>query len=139
METYDPARVVLTFKGHTFTGYAKGTFIKVRRNKELYTLQVGAAGDAARTKVNDKSGQIEITLMQSSPSNDFLTSVAKLDETGLGVGTAQLIDLNGKTLELAERAWLQKMADSEFAEEVGDRVWVLETDRLDHTVGGLNA
>ena len=137
MKTYSPDQVIVTFGAHVVTGFADGSFVKLARNEDAYSLVVGIDGEGTRAKVNNKSGQCELTLLQSSDSNDYLTSVAITDEQNNGgLQPLTVKDLSGRTLAFAEQAYIKKISDVEFAREVGNRVWVLETDSLVLNVAG---
>lgn len=136
-KNYDPNSVAVIVGGHIVSGYADGTFVNVARNEDAFTLQVGSSGEGVRSKSNNKSGQITITLLQSSQSNVFLSTLAQLDEISNGGVVPVLVkDNNGTPLYSAETAWVKKVADSEYGREAGSREWVLETDELIAFVGG---
>ena len=135
--TYDPLRVVVTFGSITVTGYGPDTFVKVARNEATFTTQVGSGGDVTRTRNQNKTGTITLTLQATSPSNDQLTAVAKLDEdSGTGIGPAQVKDLNSNTLCSGQNAWIEKWPDVERAKESGVCEWVIAVDKLNMNVGG---
>lgn len=137
VKTYDPAKVTITFAGIIVEGHADGTFITAARNNPSFSLKVGSSGEGARAKSNDRSGIVTLTLQQSSASNDLLSAQAALDEaSGDGIGSLLIKDLSGTTLCSAETAWIQKPADVEYAKEISDRQWVLETDILNIFAGG---
>ena len=118
-------------------GFSDGTFIKVERNEQAFSLKVGVDGEGTRAKSNNKSGKITITLMQSSSFNDVLSAFAAADElSNTGAVPFFLKDNSGRTLVTALTCWVQKYADSEFAKEVSTRTWVLETDDIEVFVGG---
>lgn len=136
-KTYDPKEFSVIVGGHIVGGYDDGTFIKASRNNDAWSVKVGADGEGARAKSNDKSGTLEITLLQTSASNDVLSGFALADELNNGGQVPVLIkDSNGTTVVAAETAWIKKMADVEGSKEVGNRVWILETDSLTMLVGG---
>lgn len=135
--SYDPGQVIVTFLGTPLHGFADGTFVKVTRNEEAFKLQVGADGEAARVRNRNRSGQVAITLQQTSVSNDVLSAAAALDELAAGGTGALLIkDLNGTTLVSALVAWVRKIPEAELGNELGQREWVLETGVLAAFVGG---
>lgn len=137
VKSYNAAEVVIIFAGIPMEGLADGTFVTVARNNQAFSLAVGSDGEGARAKSNDKSGTITITLMQNSAANDLLSAIANLDEqSGDGVAPFLMKDLSGTTLVAAETAWVQKQADVEFAKEITNREWVLESDAIDMFVGG---
>lgn len=129
--TYDAGRVVITFGPHVVTGYADGTFVKASRDNDTFTKRTGADGHGTRTRLRSKAGSIELTLEQTSPSNDYLAGVAVSDELlGNGVMPVVVKDLNGKSLATAAEAWIRKPADLEDAKEAGTRSWILDTCEL---------
>jgi hypothetical protein len=135
--TYDPKNVSVILGGKTISGFADGTFITAERNAQAFNLKVGASGEGARAKSNDKSGKVTITLLQTSSSNDDITAIAAADELNNQGAVPLLVrDNSGRTLITALTSWVQKYANSEFGKEIANRVWVIETDELDIFVGG---
>lgn len=140
VKTYDPKQVALIFGGKILHGFADGSFVKIKRDEPTFTKKVGVDGEACRAKSNNKGGTIEVTLLQSSPSNDDLSAFAAADElTNTGVQPFLMKDGSGSTVCAAATAWIQKPADVEDAKEVGNRVWTIETDEIDMFVGGNNS
>ncbi len=136
--TYDPDKVVVSFMGNILTHFADGTFVTLERNEDAFTLMVGADGETARARNQNRSGTLTLTLMQTSPSNDILAALAAADELdGLGVGPLLVKDLQGSTLALAQNAWIKKIATAEFGKELGSREWVFEMDSLQLFNGGI--
>lgn len=136
-KNYDPKSVVLTLGTHIVSGYADGTFITAARNNQMFTLQSGASGETSRSKSSDFSGTLELVLMQTSISNDFLQSKASLDElNNAGKFTVGLLDENGTTIISAVEAWVQQQPSVEFGKELSERTWTLETGELIMKVGG---
>lgn len=135
--TYDPKQFSIIVGGKIITGFADGSFIKLERNQQAFMLKMGTDGEGTRAKSNDNSGKITITLMQSSSSNDDLSSYAIADQlNNSGVVPVFLRDGSGRTVASAATAWVQKLPDSEFSNEAQTRAWILETDGLDYFVGG---
>ena len=66
----------LIFGAIDISGLTNGVFISVERDTDAFTKVVGADGEGMRSKSNDKSATITITLMQSSSSNDALSAIA---------------------------------------------------------------
>ena len=135
-KTYNPAQVAVVFNGHEVSGYADGSFVTVARDEDGWGLSVGSSGEGVRSKMNNKSGTITVTLIQSSESNTFLSGFAELDElSGGGQGPLLVKDNSGSSLHVCESAWIQKVADAEYAREAGSREWVFRTDNLVSHVG----
>jgi len=139
LRTFDPSQVSVIFKGTPLSGFADGTFISVTRSNDSYSKTVGADGETTRVASRDKSGEITITLAQTSPSNDFLSSQLEADERdNSGSGDFLIKDNSGNTIIESAAAWVRKPADTEFAKEVSNREWVLDADNLLMSVGGNN-
>lgn len=137
MKTYDPKKILVIVGGVPLSGFADGSFVRVARNNDMWTMSTGADGEGTRSKSNDRSGTIEVTLKQTSRSNQYLSNLALADELdNAGVVPGMVKDGMGATLHLAEQLWVKKRPDSEYAKEAGDRVWVLETDVLTMSEAG---
>lgn len=136
---YDPKNVSVIVGGTIIGGFTDGTFILAERNEDMWNLKVGVDGIGTRAKTNNQSGKFTITLHQSSPSNDYLSTLASADELGNAGAVPVLIRDNlGTTLATSLTAWVKKYANIEDGKEVANRVWVLETDQLLLFVGGNN-
>jgi hypothetical protein len=135
--TVDPAQRILTVGATPITGFAEGTYIKVDRAKDDFTPYVGSTGEGARSRSRDKSGTIEITLMETSPDNDLLAGYAAADRaSGAGMLPVTLRDLHGTTEAFAAEAWVQKLPAIEMGNTVGTRVWLIATCNLEMFPGG---
>ena len=135
---YDPKKVTVNLGGHIAQGFADGTFISVSRNNQTWNLVSGASGETARAKSNDFSGTIEITLLQTSETNDFLAGKMLADEGPLNAGKFAfgIIDANGTTIVGAAECWVQQPPTIEYGKDLGDRVWTLEAGQLIMKPGG---
>ncbi len=137
---YDPKKVTITVGSHILEGFADGTFVTVSRTNQTWTVKSGASGEHARAKSNDRSGTIELTLMQTSASNDFLSLLMALDESSASGGKLPftLLDAHGKTAVGAAEAWIRQPPSVEYGKELGDRVWTLEAGDIEFFVGGTD-
>ena len=100
-------------------------------------LKIGTDGEGTRSRSRNKSGKIEIVLMQSSASNDYLSSLAIADEaSNSGVVPALVKDGSGRSVYAAATTWVQKLPDSDLGKETKERTWILETDEVSIFVGG---
>ncbi len=137
MRTYDPSQVIINFSGVQLSGFADGTFITASRRNDMFTMVVGADGESSRSKTNDFSGEVVLTLKATSPSNDILSSLATLDElSNSGVKPLTISDKSGRTILFSGTAWLRKQAEVEFGMEVGDREWNFDCGKIALLVGG---
>lgn len=126
--TYDPKKVIITLGGVPITGFADGTFVQIDPNSEFFTKKVGADGEVVRSMSNDNTHTVQITLQQSSVSNDYLSSVHTADKLlGKGMLPLSITDLNGTTLHFWAQAWVQTDPSIGYAKETTDRQWTLHT------------
>ena len=133
MKFYDPDQIVITFAGIRVQCFGEDTFVAIARNENSFALKMGVDGEGTRSKSNNKSGTVTLTLMQTSETNARFSALNELDENtpnGAGVGSLRIRDLNGTTLYSAEQAYLEKPADATFAREASEREWVIATDNL---------
>jgi hypothetical protein len=136
--TYDPALVNVSFSGIPLSGFAPDTFLKATRSTDAFALKIGAGGEAARALSRDRSGEVTLTLMATSQSNDLLSAIANADEqSGQGVGALFIKELNGTTLLMAESAWVKKMPDLERGTDIATVEWVFTCADLTVFLGGL--
>lgn len=136
---YDPGRIIVTLGEFRLTGFADGTFVAAERNTDTFSMKVGADGEVTRGRSRDRTGTITLTLLGSSPSNDFLSSLIKEDEKfGTGARPLQIVDLEGTTLVNAPVCWVKKPARYEAGKELSDREWTLDCAELSPDIGGNN-
>lgn len=139
LKVYEPDRVVITLGTILMSGFADGTFVTIDNNEDAFTLQMGTDGDGTRSKSNNQSATISVSLMQSSDTNILMSALHNTDiNTPGGDGIVPLLikDLEGTTLYTAEKAWIKKAPSAEFAREATAREWTIETDKLVRVDGG---
>lgn len=140
IKTYDSKQVSIIVGTRPMTGLADGSFVTVRRNEDMFTLQIGADGEGVRSKSNNRSGQIELVLQQGSTDNDFLSELALADELSNGGVVPLLVKDNlGTSLYAAESGWIRKLPDSDFAKETASRTWLFETAQLNAFIGASDS
>ncbi len=129
IRTYNAARVVVIYNGFNITGFADGTFINITMQNDGITTQVGADGELARAVNADRRCTVTVTLQQTSPANDFLSTMFAVDALNCGgrIGPILVQYLCGYTLFAASEGWIFKPADIEFGKEVTTRAWAIHT------------
>lgn len=132
VKTYNPKEVTVSFGGNVLTGYAEGTAVTVEYNEDAWTLQVGVDGEGTRSKSNNRSGRVTLSLMQSSLSNAILTAIAEADRLSNSGALPLLVKDNSSrgSQHMAETAWIVRVPSAEYAIEAGPREWVFETDTM---------
>lgn len=121
--TYDPKEVSLIVSGLTVTGFMDGTFITCARiDPEVYKTHVGAHGEVARTKNNNKAGTITVTLKKTSPFNKTM-DLLKLSSVAFPVMRKNNSD--AKHIALATSAWISNEPNIEDGDEETGVEWII--------------
>jgi len=130
IKTYSPGDVALSIGGNLMTGFADGTFVTVEREVDAMTKVVGADGEVSRTQSANYSGQLTLTLKQTSDSNRILGAYLMDDETdGSGVFDVLLKDnLDNKVF--SSEGWIRKGPNEEFSSELTNREWIVDLARI---------
>lgn len=127
VRTYSSRRMSVIIGGTPITGFAPDTFINVAPTADSFTKSVGSSGEVSRAEVADRTGTVTLTLQQTSPSNEYLTNLHDQDRVSLDQTVEFLLkDENGTTVISAEDAWISRLPDSEYSQEVGTREWTIE-------------
>lgn len=137
---YDPKSTTLIVAGVVVSGYADGSFIKVKRNKETFTQKVGAHGDVVDVRSTDKTGTITATILANSNTNDAFSALLAADELapyGSMAVPLMIKDANGTTL-IAGSGRIKKWPDIEFSVDEPSREWEFICSNLQFFVGGHN-
>ena len=136
LKSYSGKEVSVIVGAFPISGYADGDFVTVAYTSDAYTKITGADDLTTRSKTGDSSGEITITLQQTSESNAVLSALALADRLGAGVGTILIRDTNGLDIHTSTQAWIRKMPDATYGKESGDRVWIFDCVGLESFVGG---
>jgi hypothetical protein len=126
---YDPKKVIITFGGVPLTGFADGDFIEVSANdSDGFKKQVGADGEVARAQSNDNTHNVNFTIMQSSLSNTYLSTIRNTDKlTGKSILPLSITDLNGGSLHFWPQAWIKGDPTWGYGKELKERQWTFDT------------
>jgi hypothetical protein len=138
--SFDPKQVTLVIGGFLIGGFADDDFISIKRDQDGWAKKVGVSGEIGRVQNLDISGSITIRLLQSSESNDALSTLAALDESqGIAATYSLCRDKNGRSVFASPFVWVKKYPDVQYKKDVAILEWVLDTAQLLIYVGGLNA
>ncbi len=137
MKTYNPAQVAIIVGGFPLTGFADDSKVTVERAEDSWSMQIGVDGEGTRSKSNNKSGSIKISLNQSSESNQTLSTLLIQDElNGGGLVPVLVKDASGNSIYTAANAFITKFPSAEFGRESKTREWMIKTDNLVVNEGG---
>lgn len=139
-KVYDSKEVTIVFAGIPIDGgYGEDEFCSIEQNEEDFVIVVGTDGEVTRSKTNNQSAKVMITLMQSATVNAALSALNNLDKAagnGAGVGPILIKDRQGTSLYTGAKAWIAKPPDAKFAKKAGPRVWELHVAALKRLDGG---
>ncbi len=139
MKVYTSDQVVASLGGVPLnSGRGEGVFIKITMMNPAFSTKVGADGEVARSRSNDRRAKIEVTLLQTSDSNSLLSALHQLDlnaPNGAGVAGLLIKDMSGTSLHTAPECWVTKAPDVEYGAEITERTWELEAASLINFVG----
>lgn len=138
IKTYDPSNVQVIMGGVPVTGFADGTFINISFDEDQYTKTVGADGEVSRSKSNNNTATVALTLKQTSSSNDALSALYQADRLNNGGAVPFMVKEigTGRTLCFTQACWVQKLPDVGYSKDVEDRAWTLATGQMEIFVGG---
>ena len=127
-QQYSPKDVVCSWNGIAIEGFAPDSFLRLQRTSPLVTPVVGAGGQVALTRNADKTGTIEIELMQTSLSNQMLSAIqAKQDDMELEEDISSnfvIYDPSGSVLATGINAWLQELPQIELGRDQNSKTWI---------------
>lgn len=136
-QQYSPKDVVCSWNGIAIEGFAPDSFLRLQRTSPLITPVVGAGGQVALTRNADKTGTIEIELMQTSLSNQMLSAIqAKQDNMELEADISSnfvIYDPSGSVLATGINAWLQELPQIELGRDQNSKTWIFGCEKLDYT------
>lgn len=139
-KTYSADEVSLSVAGYTIdSGFADGEFVNIEMASDDFTDKVGADGEVARAKTNDRRATIKIKLLQTSQGNDLLSALRTLDinaPNGAGVGAFLLRDRSGLLVAQADKCWISKPPAIGRGREIGECEWTLRASSMNLVVGG---
>ena len=120
-------------------GYGEDEFCKVAAVSDYFSDAVGTDGSVSRSNMNDRRGEVTITLMQTADANDALSALLTLDinaSNGAGVGPLMIRDKSGRALYAAEHCWIAARPEAVFKKGAEGRAWKIRCANLEAFDGG---
>jgi len=119
---YNPAELSVIINSHPISrDIPTDTFLSIEPNSDITNETVGSRGNVTQAPTNDKMWVMTLTLIQSSPSNDYLSSLA-LE----GLAFPVLVkDHLGTTVMESPKAWVKRWPTLEYAQDPSNREWTL--------------
>lgn len=124
MRTYDPKNINVIVGGVVLTGVAENTFVTAERMEDSFTEYVGAKGEVAMSETSNDTGEITVTLANTSPSVRYLNGLANRKGQA-AIVPVQIVDLNDNTIISATEARVRRPANYEGSKEISEREFVI--------------
>lgn len=135
---YNPAAVDASLGGRILEGFAEGTMIDIEWPKDDYEMKVGTKGDVGVARIIDPTATVTIRLLQTSPSNDALSSLRTSSLAAGASGFAadfSMRDRSGTSI-VQGKAFVMKRPNLTMSNTVEAREWKLGVIVADSLVGG---
>ena len=134
---YAPSEVHTSFMTVIIGGFAEGTFVEVEMSEDAFTSYVGSTGEVCHTRSHNRTAKITLTLMQTSRSNDVLSSLALADRhLGNVVGPFSVVDGNGSMICSSAECRIAKFPKMERGKESATVVWEFMAADMEMFLGG---
>lgn len=141
LKTYDVAKILVIFGGVPLRGFAPGTKISITY-PEAFNKVVGTDAEVARGKTNDETCLATLEILQTSKTNDTLSSFHLADKAApAGVPLPFFLkNLNGTTLITAAGAWVKGFpSEVAYGTEAAANRWVIDMGETLTFIGGQDA
>ena len=135
---YSPIDVVISVAGlHTVTGLAEGNFVRIIKNSKPFETQRAMDGTRQRLFHFEEGYKVEITLAQSSASNNVFSAIHNVDLlTRKMMFPLMIRDTRGQTSFFAASAWIDQVPEVSFSSQLETRTWVFGASDAALVVGG---
>lgn len=135
--TLNPAELNIVFGDIILGGFPKGDALSITFNEDGFAEVVGVDGEHARIMLNDNSATVVVTLLQTSLTNTKLSRAYTEDrKTGRNRKDITIKDARGDTDLKGSKAYIKKMVDGSWGNEVKVRAWTIYVPDLNGIIGG---
>lgn len=135
--TYSPERITILALGVPIEGVVEDSFVSLSRDAPVFSSTTTTDGRVVRTYHAEDVWTIRITLMNTSPSNDFFTKLVLLDRaTRRGKFPLLVKDGLGSTLAFSTESWIEGLPEVDYSVTGTDREWVIKSSNMLVTIGG---
>jgi hypothetical protein len=135
---YNPKKVTGSWRSILFIGPWNDEFYMVTKNADATTEHVGGHGHVSVAINADETALATVKLVQGSAANALLSAqVPNAERNSLPTGPFLIKDLNGADAVFSEVAWIKKVTDIKWGNEVVAREWVFFLEKAIITAGGV--
>jgi len=138
VHTYDPAQVIIIMGGVPLQGIQAGSTPTLAFDEVAFTKVVDVDGvNVVRSKSNNRTATLTITLGSGSAANDFLSGLYQVDQaSNSGVVPMMVKDNNGRTVAASTAAWVERLPSITGGAESEGREWIIALGQTEVFVGG---
>lgn len=114
--------------------------ITIEYSADVDGMLIGADGSGQHSLSMDRSGQITVRLLKTSPTNALLSAMMEFQRSGgstHGQNTITVIDSNRGDVITARQVAFARRPALTYAKEAGINEWVFNSVQIDPTLGGL--
>lgn len=125
-KNFDPNLFIVTFSAIPMSGFTEDTMIEVEEDGPAFTYKKGLDGDFTRSKVLNQTCAVTLHLMSSSRSNAALSLIHAQDKAqdgGAGVAPIAILDKNGASVFMHDKAFIEGMPKISRGKEADDNAW----------------
>lgn len=137
--TYDPTQFEISLAGlYKLEGFADGTFVEIIKNAKPFQYQTSMGDEVARVFIQDNTYTVNVTLAQSSLSNNILSALHSLDIATRGNAKFPILvqDKSGTTKFFSTNAWVETYPNAQFGKSIETRTWTLQCSNGVYALGG---
>lgn len=135
--------VAFLWGGQPAKGYGESNAFQITMKNPKFTTTEGVDGGVIRNYTGSKLATVKLTLLASSPYNDYLSALhdadvlsSDLGQGGVGVLPFGVKDFNGTSMASATAMWITKAPDMTRTNKLGDVEWEFEASEMRIYHGG---
>lgn len=133
---YNPNNLSVVFGGRVISGFAVDDALTIEREHPHYKTNFDLHGNPTRTKVNNDSTKITVTLTHKSPSNNVLGNFLELDRlNGGGVFPISIKEPDGASFFVCTHAYITDSPKIGYAGEEKTKTWSIQAYGVTQCIG----
>lgn len=125
IQTYNPSSVTLLLALlYEVTDFSPTDMITLSKDSPNFSTSKGGAGGVERIHNADLTYTLQISLSQTSPSNQVLNSLSILDNVSKrAVFPIYSKDSSGNSVFFCSSCWIEEPAEASYSLDIETRIW----------------
>lgn len=126
-KSYRPKECTVNIGGRRIEGYGEDEFVSWSMSGVRAEMTVGSLGEVVFSGTEDVSGTLDLTLLSTSESNDYMQDWLDRNERGPGLSFRPVVvrDLNGRAKFSAAHCTILESPQVAYGRTAGMRTWKL--------------